>query len=168
MQVHGRSPRSAISKICSSRRRQEAMASAARLPRTCSRWQRRVVGRVSTGTRGKQTRQPGASTTSSRQRTISSATAWSSPRGAFIPSVMGGDHVEGGVAVPFAIKLSEKVELEMMTEYDFIHDEEGSGYHVEYLNSGSLSYFLESAEPLRDMETGWIKLLGLHGVDERP
>jgi len=29
-------------------------------------------------------------------------------------------------------------------------------------------YFLESAEPLRDMETGWIKLLGLHGVDERP
>ena len=53
---------------------------------------------------------------------------------------MGGDHVEGGVAVPFAIKLSEKVELEMMTEYDFIHNEEGSGYHVEYLNSGSLSY----------------------------
>jgi hypothetical protein len=28
----------------------------------------------------------------------------------------------------------------MMTEYDFIHNEEGSGYHVEYLNSGSLSY----------------------------
>jgi hypothetical protein len=27
-----------------------------------------------------------------------------------------------------------------MTEYDFIHNEEGSGYHVEYLNSGSLSY----------------------------
>src|SRR6478736_8154511 len=57
-----------------------------------------------------------------------------------IPTVIGGDHVEGGVAVPFAIKLSDKAELEMMTEYDFIHDEEGSGYHVEYLNSGSLSY----------------------------
>src|SRR5262249_5814324 len=28
----------------------------------------------------------------------------------------------------------------MMTEYDFIHNEEGSGYHVEYLNSASLSY----------------------------
>jgi hypothetical protein len=57
-----------------------------------------------------------------------------------IPTVIGGDHVEGGVAVPFAIKLSEKAELDMMTEYDFVHNEEGSGYHVEYLNSGSLSY----------------------------
>jgi len=27
-------------------------------------------------------------------------------------------------------------------------------------------YFLESAEPLRVMGTGWIELLGLHGVDE--
>jgi outer membrane putative beta-barrel porin/alpha-amylase len=57
-----------------------------------------------------------------------------------IPTVIGRDHVEGGVAVPFAIKLSEKAELEMMTEYDFVHNEEGSAYHVEYLNSASLSY----------------------------
>jgi hypothetical protein len=57
-----------------------------------------------------------------------------------LPTVIGGDHVEGGVAVPFAIKLSEKAELEMMTEYDFIHNVAGSGYHVEYLNSASLSY----------------------------
>jgi len=57
-----------------------------------------------------------------------------------IPTVIGGDHVEGGVAVPFAVKLSEKFELEMMTEYDLIHNEEGSGYHVEYLNSASLQY----------------------------
>jgi hypothetical protein len=57
-----------------------------------------------------------------------------------IPTVIGGDHVEGGVAVPFAIQLSEKAELEMMTEYDFIHNDIGSAYHVEYLNSGSLSY----------------------------
>lgn len=57
-----------------------------------------------------------------------------------IPTVIGGDHVEGGLAVPFAIRLSEKAELEMMTEYDIIHNEEGSGYHVEYLNSASLSY----------------------------
>jgi hypothetical protein len=28
----------------------------------------------------------------------------------------------------------------MMTEYDFTHNDEGAGYHVEYLNSGSLSY----------------------------
>ena len=27
-------------------------------------------------------------------------------------------------------------------------------------------YFLESAEPSRAMGTGWIELLGLHGVDE--
>jgi hypothetical protein len=27
-----------------------------------------------------------------------------------------------------------------MTEYDFIHNDTGSGYHVEFLNSGSLSY----------------------------
>jgi hypothetical protein len=57
-----------------------------------------------------------------------------------IPTVIGGDHIEGGVAVPFAIKFSEKVELEVMTEYDFIHNDTGSGYHVEFLNSGSLSY----------------------------
>jgi hypothetical protein len=57
-----------------------------------------------------------------------------------IPTVIGEGHVEGGVAVPFAIKLSEKAELEMMTEYDIIHNEEGSGHHVEYLNSASLSY----------------------------
>jgi hypothetical protein len=44
------------------------------------------------------------------------------------------------MAVPFAIKLSEKAELELMTEYDFIHNEQGSGYHVEFLNSGSLTY----------------------------
>ena len=37
-------------------------------------------------------------------------------------------------------KLSDKAELEMMTEYDIIHNEEGSGYHVEYLSSASLSY----------------------------
>ncbi len=33
-----------------------------------------------------------------------------------------------------------------MTEYDFIHNEEGSGYHVEYLNSGSLSYEVATSE----------------------
>jgi hypothetical protein len=57
-----------------------------------------------------------------------------------IPSAVGDQHVQGAFAVPFAIKLSEKAELELMTEYDFIHNEEGSGYHVEFLNSGSLSY----------------------------
>jgi hypothetical protein len=53
---------------------------------------------------------------------------------------VGEDHVEGGVDVPFAIKLSDKAELELMTEYDFIKNNQGSGYHVEYFNSGSFSY----------------------------
>ena len=53
---------------------------------------------------------------------------------------VGEDHVEGGVDVPFAIKLSDKAELELMTEYDLIKNNQGSGYHVEYFNSGSFSY----------------------------
>jgi hypothetical protein len=57
----------------------------------------------------------------------------------------GGEHVQGSMAVPFAIKLSDKAELEMMTEYDFVHNETGSGYHVEFLNSASLSYDWTSA-----------------------
>ncbi|HBH41733.1 MAG TPA: transporter [Rhizobiales bacterium] len=60
-----------------------------------------------------------------------------------IPTVhngVGGNDVEGGVDVPFAIKLSDKAELELMTEYDFIKNSQGSGYHVEYFNSGSFSY----------------------------
>jgi Putative MetA-pathway of phenol degradation len=57
-----------------------------------------------------------------------------------IPTDVGDQHVQGSVAVPFAVKLSEKIELEMMTEYDLVHNDEGSGYHVEFLNSGSLSY----------------------------
>jgi hypothetical protein len=52
----------------------------------------------------------------------------------------GGEHVQGSVAVPFAIKLSDKAELELMTEYDFVHNGTGSGYHVEFLNSASASY----------------------------
>jgi hypothetical protein len=57
----------------------------------------------------------------------------------------GGEHVQGSMAVPFAIKLSDKAELELMTEYDFVHNETGSGYHVEFLNSASLSYDWTSA-----------------------
>jgi hypothetical protein len=53
---------------------------------------------------------------------------------------VGDQHVEGGVAIPFAWKVSDKVDLELMTEYDIVHNEEGSGYHIEFLNSGSLSY----------------------------
>jgi len=60
-----------------------------------------------------------------------------------LPTVRNGvgeEDVEGSVAFPFAIRLSEKTELELMTKYDFIKNEEGSGYHVEFFNSGSYSY----------------------------
>jgi hypothetical protein len=60
-----------------------------------------------------------------------------------IPTVRNGvgeEDVQGSVAFPFAIKLSEKSDLELMTKYDFIKNAEGSGYHVEYFNSGSYSY----------------------------
>jgi hypothetical protein len=60
-----------------------------------------------------------------------------------VPTVRNGvgeEDVEGSVAFPFAIRLSEKTELELMTKYDFIKNESGSGYHVEYFNSGSYSY----------------------------
>jgi outer membrane putative beta-barrel porin/alpha-amylase len=60
-----------------------------------------------------------------------------------IPTVhngVGEEDVEGGVSALLAIKLSTKTELEMMTEYDIVKDEEGSGYHVEYFNSASYEY----------------------------
>jgi hypothetical protein len=53
---------------------------------------------------------------------------------------VGEEDVEGGVSGLLAIKLSAKTELEMMTEYDVVKDEEGSGYHVEYFNSASYEY----------------------------
>jgi hypothetical protein len=60
-----------------------------------------------------------------------------------IPTVRNGvgeEDVQGGVSGLFAIQLSDKAGIELMTEYDFIKNEEGSGYHVEYFNSGSFEY----------------------------
>jgi len=60
-----------------------------------------------------------------------------------IPTVdngVGEQDVEGGVSGLIAIKLSARTELELMTEYDIVKDDEGSGYHVEYFNSGSYEY----------------------------
>src|SRR5581483_201415 len=60
-----------------------------------------------------------------------------------IPTVQNGvgqDHVEGGLIVPFAIKLSEKSDLGVMTEFDVRKNATDSGYHIEYVNTASLSY----------------------------
>lgn len=65
-----------------------------------------------------------------------------------IPTVRNGvgeEDVEGGVSGLFAIKLTERAELELMTEFDFIKNEGRSGYHVEYFNSGTFSYEWTSA-----------------------
>jgi outer membrane putative beta-barrel porin/alpha-amylase len=48
--------------------------------------------------------------------------------------------VEGGLAVPFAIKLTDKIDLGFMTEFDLRKNSAGSGYHVEYVNTAVLSY----------------------------
>jgi Putative MetA-pathway of phenol degradation len=55
---------------------------------------------------------------------------------------VGQDHVEGGVIVPFAVKVSGKSELDVMTEFDFRKNRASAGYHVEYVNTASLSYEL--------------------------
>jgi hypothetical protein len=48
--------------------------------------------------------------------------------------------VEGGLIVPFAIKLTEKIDLSLMTEFDWRKNEDDCNYHVEYVNTASLSY----------------------------
>jgi len=48
--------------------------------------------------------------------------------------------VEGGLVVPFAIKLSEKFGLGLNGGVVYIRDEGASGYRAEYLTSASLSY----------------------------
>lgn len=53
---------------------------------------------------------------------------------------VGEEDVEGSVAFPLAIKLTEASDLELMTKYDFIKNDEGAGYHMEFFNSGSYQY----------------------------
>jgi len=52
------------------------------------------------------------------------------------------DHVDGGLIFPFALKITDKIDLSLMTEFDYIKNEMTSGYHVEYVNTGGLSYQL--------------------------
>jgi hypothetical protein len=64
-----------------------------------------------------------------------------------IPTVrngVGSEHVEGGVAFPFAYKVSRNVDIGVMTQFEYIRNESGAGYHVEYVNSGLVSYQLSS------------------------
>lgn len=53
---------------------------------------------------------------------------------------VGQDRIEGGLIVPFALKLTDKADLSLMTEFDLRRNASGAGYHVEYVNTASLSY----------------------------
>jgi hypothetical protein len=52
------------------------------------------------------------------------------------------DHVDGGLIFPFALKMTDKIDLSLMTEFDYIKNQMTGGYHVEYVNTGSVSYQL--------------------------
>lgn len=62
-----------------------------------------------------------------------------------IPTVrngIGGNFVEGGLIIPFAINLSDKFALALMTEFDLVKNAKTNSYHVEYVNTASLGYTL--------------------------
>jgi len=50
------------------------------------------------------------------------------------------DYVEGGLIVPYAVKLSEKVGLGVNGGITWIRNDATTGYHPEYLASASLAY----------------------------
>lgn len=50
------------------------------------------------------------------------------------------EFAEGGLIVPFAIKLSEKFGLGLNAGVAYIKNDSETGYHAEYLSSASLSY----------------------------
>lgn len=50
------------------------------------------------------------------------------------------EFVEGGVIVPFAVKLSERFSLGLNAGATWLKEDGTTGYHTEYLSSASLSY----------------------------
>jgi hypothetical protein len=50
------------------------------------------------------------------------------------------DAVEGGLILPYAIKLTEKFDLSLNAGVEAIHDDSGAGYHPQYIASASLGY----------------------------
>jgi len=50
------------------------------------------------------------------------------------------DHVEGGLIVPYAVKLSDKFGLGLNAGFQVTHNGDTRGYHTEWLGSASLSY----------------------------
>lgn len=53
---------------------------------------------------------------------------------------LGNNAVEGGIIVPLAIALPRGWGMGLMTEFDFIEDGSGSGYHTEFINTVTFSH----------------------------
>lgn len=53
---------------------------------------------------------------------------------------LGNDNVEGGIIVPLAVELPWDWCMGVMTEYDFVRNEEDNGYHVEFVNTVTFSH----------------------------
>ena len=53
---------------------------------------------------------------------------------------LGNNKVEGGVIVPLAVELPAGWGMGAMTEFDFVHNEDDSGYHTEFVNSITFSH----------------------------
>jgi hypothetical protein len=55
---------------------------------------------------------------------------------------LGNNSVEGGVIFPLAVALPHDFGLGVMTQFDFIRDEDDGGHHPEFVNSITLSHDL--------------------------
>jgi hypothetical protein len=53
---------------------------------------------------------------------------------------LGGDSVQGGIIFPLAVELPAGWGMGVMTEMDFLRNEEDSGYHAEFVNSVTFSH----------------------------
>lgn len=53
---------------------------------------------------------------------------------------LGNCNLEGGIIFPLAVNLGDRCGLGLMTEFDFLRDSSGGGYHTDFVNSVTLSY----------------------------
>ena len=53
---------------------------------------------------------------------------------------LGNGNLEGGIIFPLAVNLGDRFGLGLMTEFDFLRDSSGGGYHTDFVNSVTLSY----------------------------
>lgn len=55
---------------------------------------------------------------------------------------LGNDAVEGGIIIPLAIRLTDRVGLGLMTEIDVLEDADGDGHSPSFINSATLAFGL--------------------------